>query len=229
MNVSPAMQKTNAGTCPHGNPIGTCPICNGMSGGGGSSTSKPRRPGEMSYDQCYAIWQQMLKAKAAKEEAMHAQKLKDIAAQEMVKTFSDKIMDKISAITEKAAVLNAQNKVAPTLASRVQAFFLNSAVAVINIVQTVANTAQKVVNFVQQKIADISDKLAAIFGELKLAIKKRIKKFDFKTKLKSLFHIFNPLDIQNEEKKIDDEKLSYKIRTTLTKIKEKFNKKIKKG
>ena len=47
---------TKVGTCPHGLPLGACPICDGMAGG--NSTTKrdiPRNVGEMSYNQCAAI------------------------------------------------------------------------------------------------------------------------------------------------------------------------------
>ena len=117
MNVSATTHKTNHGTCPHGNPIGACPMCSGMSSGGsGSSTNKPRKPGEMTYEQCYAVWQQMLKAKALKEAQIQQQKLDCIKAQEKVQSFNDKILNKMSAIKERFAVVS-------NFADRVQNIF----------------------------------------------------------------------------------------------------------
>ena len=63
-----------AGTCPHGMPLGACPICNGMAGG--NSTSKrdiPRNVGEMSYNQCAAIGAMLRAQKNAKAQAKLAQ------------------------------------------------------------------------------------------------------------------------------------------------------------
>ena len=53
-----AMQTTTlkAGTCPHGLPLGACPICNGMGGGGGMRKADfSAKPGEMSWNECAAI------------------------------------------------------------------------------------------------------------------------------------------------------------------------------
>ena len=51
--------KTNSarvGTCPHGLPLGACPICNGMGGGGGMKKADfSAKPGEMSWNECAAI------------------------------------------------------------------------------------------------------------------------------------------------------------------------------
>ena len=45
-----------AGTCPHGLPLGACPICNGMGGGGGMRKADfSAKPGEMSWNECAAI------------------------------------------------------------------------------------------------------------------------------------------------------------------------------
>jgi len=223
MNVTPTRQKIDAGTCPHGNPIGACPICAGLSGGGGGlANNKARRPGEMTYDQCYAIWQQMLKAKATAEEQKNLQKLEYLKAQENIKSFADKILDKISKINADAKVVNTQN---PTILSRIQVIFTTTIFITVNIVVSVFNAVKNSTVFIFQKIADISDKLAAIIGELKLKIEKLLtQKHDFKSKLKSIFEIFTPLDIDNENKKIDEEKFLYKLKTTLASIKERFSK-----
>ena len=67
-------QATKAGTCPHGMPLGACPICNGMAGG--NSTTKrdiPRNAGEMTYNQCAAIGAMLKAQKAARQSAKLAQ------------------------------------------------------------------------------------------------------------------------------------------------------------
>lgn len=52
-----AVQINNArvGTCPHGLPLGACPICNGMGGGGMKKADFSAKPGEMSWNECAAI------------------------------------------------------------------------------------------------------------------------------------------------------------------------------
>lgn len=49
-----AVKTNNArvGTCPHGLPLGACPICNGMGGGGGMKKADfSAKPGEMSWNE----------------------------------------------------------------------------------------------------------------------------------------------------------------------------------
>ena len=49
-----------AGLCPHGLPASACPICSG--GGGGikrTDRNTRRHAGEMTWNECYAIWQRM--------------------------------------------------------------------------------------------------------------------------------------------------------------------------
>ena len=61
---------TKIGTCPHGMPMGACPICNGMAGG--NSTTKrdtPRDVGEMTYNECAAIGALLKAQKAAQKRA----------------------------------------------------------------------------------------------------------------------------------------------------------------
>jgi hypothetical protein len=64
-------------------------------------------------------------------------------------------------------------------------------------------------------LADISDKLSAIYGEVKAAIAKKIGEplNEFKKKIKSLFSIFDTQDIQNEDKKVDETKKAFRLKT----------------
>ena len=49
-----ATNNSRIGTCPHGLPLGACPICNGM-GGGAKKADFSAKPGEMSWNECAAI------------------------------------------------------------------------------------------------------------------------------------------------------------------------------
>ena len=74
----------NTAKCPHGNPIGACPICSGMGGGGISKNrDKPRRAGEMSYNECLAEWHKMQAAKNAKNQAKLQAKADKLALNEI--------------------------------------------------------------------------------------------------------------------------------------------------
>ena len=71
----------SSGLCPHGFPHGACPLCSGMGGGGSSRTRNlRRRPGEMSYNECYAVWQRMKASKLEKDRIEKQQELALIKA-----------------------------------------------------------------------------------------------------------------------------------------------------
>ena len=229
MNIGHAagLNKTKIGTCPHGLPLGACPICNGMGGGGGGSKKADKAVGEMSYDQCYAVWQQMLKAKELaeqrKQDAMHTQMQANIS-------FSAKLNNlalKSAELAQNLTGLTQRIQNLPKIISTPIILTAKIATTVLNIVQNVVVITQKVINFVQQKFADISDKLNAIFGELKNAIEKKIsdKLKDFKKKVKSLFGIIEPEYVDDEEKKIEESKRLFKFKTSLHSIKERLTNK----
>lgn len=223
MNITPTGQKLNAGTCPHGNPIGSCPICAGLSGGGGGlANNKARKAGEWTYDQCYSAWQQMLKAKADVENQKFQQKLDYIKAQEKIKSFSENLLDKIASLNDKAINVKEQPFSFSNILQTSAISLLNTTV---NITITTINIIRNSFEFIQQKFVDISDKISYVCTELKLKIQKLLtEKTTIKQKLKSLFEIFIPLNINNEDKKIDEEKLLYKLKTTLSSITKKFKK-----
>jgi hypothetical protein len=222
MNVSPTAPKMNAGTCPHGNPIGSCPICAGLTGGGGGfANNKSRGAGEWSYDKCYSVWQQMLKNKAMLENFKKQQKLETEKQNLNVKTFADKVFEKINTLNVQS--INIQNNSSinklVNISNKTVLFLYDTA-------KSLTNFVKNSFTFVYQRVVDISDKLTAIYGELKLKIEKFLNsKTNLKQKLKSIFEIFTPLEIDNEDKDVDEETMFYKLKTTISEIKEKLNKK----
>lgn len=217
MNVAPAaIQKSKPGTCPHGLPYGACPICSGMGGGGGGSPkSTPRKAGEMSWDQCYAVWQQMLKAKdmaqQKKLDAMNAQIQPPV-------TFATKIGDisqKIAILIEKLADFSQNSQNLPKIIAKPLAFLAQITIPILNVLKSITNFAQKTAEFIQQKFADISDKLNAIFGELKASTEKKISENlkNTKKKLKSIFGLLEPSELDEEEKEAkESERLQNKLK-----------------
>lgn len=219
-----SVNKPKIGTCPHGLPLGACPICNGMGGGGGAK--KMERPaGEMSWDECYAVWQQMLKAKE------FAQQKRELAnAQLMAQAnFSARIFNPAQSIANLAQKLanfiqKSNSMPAANFLTKVLVLASKVALPVLNLAKNVAEFVQKPINFIKEKLADISDKLNAIFGELKNSQEKKISdRFkDFKKKFKSLFGIFEPIDAENEEKQIEENKRIFELKNVLQQIREKL-------
>ncbi len=204
-----------AGTCPHGLPLGSCPICNGTAGG--NSTTKrdiPRNVGEMSYNQCAAIGAMLKAQRHAKEQAKIAQQNHIQALVE----FSKNMVNVHQRLTDLMAMIS---KTTPAIVAQPVNFVLN---IIQKFVITPLQDMGRVFHNIVQKFVDISDKLAAIYGELEAAIKEKVSKFAtaFKKKLKSIFFIFGVDETDDEEKKIDEAKRIFDLKTFVHKLAQKL-------
>ena len=205
--------KTNSsrvGTCPHGLPLGACPICNGMGGGGGMKKADfSAKPGEMSWNECAAIGA-----------FLKAQQQAKLARQQDAQNFAQNVQ------AFQNSLMNASQKLAnigqfmltnaPAVIAKPVNFVLNTVLG--GIVRTIASMPAAITNAlqtIQQKIADISDKLTAMIGEFKAAINKKISEAfsDLKKKVKSIFSIFKPLDTDDDDKQIDETKKAFELKT----------------
>ncbi len=203
---------TRLGTCPHGLPLGACPICNGM--GGGGSVKRDNKPREMSYNECYAVWQMMKAQQAARKELQQQFAVQDLAIN--ISKIQDKILD------FKLAV---QNSTLPKPIIKAVTIFADSVLmplakainAISNVVQNLAQTINKAVENLKQKVIDIMDKLTAVFGEIKASIQKKIEE-KFKDVKKKIFKLFGIFETENEEdeevKKIEEQKRLQEENTT---------------
>lgn len=239
MNIphAAALNKTKVGTCPHGLPQGACPICNGMGGGGGGSVAKNKPEREMSWSECYAVWQHMLQAKADSQQNKNLAIQAQMVSQYKLQLSLGAAAQKLAGITGRMAEFIQQVKSNSltgnsSLGSKILAFSARLALPVLNGIKNILSFADKVINAIKEKLTDISDKLNAIFGEMKNAIEKKIsdKLKDFKKKFKSLFGIVDveeAEEIDEEEKKIEETKRNYELKTILNKLKEKFTQKNK--
>lgn len=199
------------GTCPHGLPLGACPICNGM-GGGGGSVKKNSKPPEMSWNECYAIGQMMKAQKLARQQTQQM-----FAAQDL-KAHLNNLLTQINAM-KMAALTNL-----PTPLAKAVAVLADSVLTpMVRVLQTVANTIQnvmstiaKTIDNIKQKIIDITDKLTAMMGEAKAAIQKKIDE-KFKDIKKKIFNLFGLSGADNEEdeelKKVEEEKRLFELNT----------------
>lgn len=201
-----------AGTCPHGLPLGACPICNGMGGGGGMKKADfSAKPGEMSWNECAAIGA-FLKAQA-NAKAQRQQDALNFAAQ--IQNFQTS-MDAARGRLAELAKFFTQNT--PSIISKPANFILNTVLGgTINLIKSVPAAITNTFQALTQKLADISDKLTAMMGELKASINKKISETfnELKKKVKSLFAIFQPLDADNDDKQIDETKRTFELRTFL--------------
>lgn len=219
-----AVKTNNArvGTCPHGLPLGACPICNGMSGGGGAKKADfSAKPGEMSWNQCAAIGAFL---KAQKQAQMTRQQ-DAISFAQRAQAFQNALMNSSQKLANIAQFFT-QNT--PAIIAKPMNFVLNTVLG--GLVRTIANIPVAIANTIQtiqQKLADISDKLTAMIGEFKAAIDKKISEAfkDFKKKVKSLFSIFKPLDADNDDKQVDETKKAFELKTFIHDLYKKITKK----
>ena len=207
-----AVQTNSArvGTCPHGLPLGACPICNGMGGGGGMKKADfSAKPGEMSWNECAAIGAFLKAQQNAKQQ--RAEDAQNFA--QNVQAFQNALMNSSQRLANIAQFFT--NNTPPIIAKPIN-FVLNTVLG--GIARTIANlptTISNTIQTIQQKLADISDKLTAMVGELKASIEKKISEAfkDLKKKVKSLFSIFQPTDTDNNDKQIDETKKAFELRT----------------
>jgi len=212
---APHIHNAKVGSCPHGLPAGACPICSGMAGG--NSTTKrdtPRNVGEMTYNQCAAIGAMLRAQKAARQRAEANQQT---FIQAMVQ-FNKNLQNVHQRILELASNIS---RTMPAIISAPVNFVLTQVVA--RIVNVMANIPNVLAN-VAQKLVDIADKLAAVYGELKAAVSKSLSNLmgNIKKKLKSMFFIFGADETDDDEKKIDETKKAFNLKTFLHNLSRKF-------
>lgn len=200
------------GTCPHGLPLGACPICNGM--GGGGSVKKDNKPKEMSWNECYAIGQMLKAQKAARQQTLQMYAAQDLQAH------LNKIQEQINAI-KTMAMNNLPKPIAKAVTFLADAVLMPAVRAMQSLakgMQNLMTTINKTIDNIKQKLTDISDKLNAIIGEAKAAIQKKIDE-KFKDIKKKVFNLFGILEAENEEddeaKKIEETRLL--LESTFTK------------
>ena len=193
------------GCCPHGLPQGACPICSGMGGGMQKKADFSAKPGEMSWNECAAIGAFL---KAQKNAQMQRQQDAQHFAQ-MQKIFENTLINSSQKLANIAQIFSQHT---PAIISKPVGFVLNTMIGAP--LRFLANIPSVISNF-GQKMVDISDKLTAMMGELKNSVEKKISDAfsSLKKKVKSLFSIFQPLDIDNDDKKIEEAKRTFELKT----------------
>ena len=166
-----AVQTNSArvGTCPHGLPLGACPICNGMGGGGGMKKADfSAKPGEMSWNECAAIGAFL---KAQQNAKLQRQQDAQNFAQQAI-AFQNAMTNASQRMASLAQFFSANT---PAIIARPVNFVLNNIIgSTINTIKNIPASISNAIQTLGQKLADISDKLTAMVGELKAAINKKI-------------------------------------------------------
>ncbi len=228
MSIKSAPVRTQAakpGTCPHGLPLGACPICSGMAGG--NSTSKrdiPRNVGEMSYNQCAAIGAMLRAQKQARESAKAAQ---ESHIQALV-DFQKNITATHQRLMDISAFIN--NKMPKIIALPTNFILINFVAKPLQFLQNFPTNFVNLTQNIKQKFTDISDKLAAIYGEMDTAIKENFSKFvsNLKKKLKFSFFVFGTFETEDEEQKVEEAKRLFELKTYIHKLYKNITHKTKK-
>lgn len=200
--------KVMGGLCPHGLPSGACPICSGMGGGGVKKADHTAKPGEMSWNQCAAIGQMLRAQQNAK-----VQKAQDIQNHlKMIANFQTTLAKAAQATAQFTAIL-ANNILTKPIATVIN----NTILPAMNFIKNVPINVLKFVNTVTQKFIDIQDKLNAMFGELKNSIEKKINESwkNITQKIHSFFFVENSNKSDNEDKRVDEAKRTFELKTFL--------------
>lgn len=222
--ASPKVTINRAGTCPHGMPLGGCPVCNGMGGGGAKKADFSAKKGELSWNECYAIGQ-MIKAQKSNAEADKQANTAALAQASFLAKLANTLAQRIATI---------QNFINNNILNSKPVIILKNTVATIgkaiakpimataNMIKKTITQIAKTFNQIKTQFINITDKLAAIFGEQKQALEKFASENIEKMK-KGLMALFGPIEkTQNEESNAEEIEKREKEHSKMQRIKEKI-------
>lgn len=210
MELTFSTQKSNTGTCPHGLPIGACPICNGMAGSSAKKADFSAKPGEMSWNECAAIGA-FLRAQKLAKQTKEQDYIKSLTRSAEFYKKIDFIQNNLKNFT--LFMASKMPKIIYTPVNFIVNTFIQKPLTFIRAIP------QNLTN-VMQKISDVASKITSVLGEIKNAILKKTseKLNNFKKKIKSLFEIFSPNDTKNDENNIQEDKKIFNIKNFINKI-----------
>ncbi len=208
---APQVNNNRANTCPHGLPLGACPICNGM--GGASSTKKadePRRPGEMTYQECYAQWKQMQRAQA-REQAMQEAMLKNAQLAAKIQQQLTNITNGIISFLDK--VQNSLPKPIAKVFTTISENVLKPLVKIVQDFPQIIRNLPNIIENIRADIARVAEKLTALVGEVQNFVEKKISEAvkSLKRRFRKIFSLFGiEEEYSEEDEKIEDEMRVFK-------------------
>lgn len=200
-SISGLNQQIKPGTCPHGLPVGACPICSGkMSGGGTSKTSNTRKPGEMTWSQCFQAGV-MMRAQSQRAETMKNLPLYNF---DVAKALGEKISNFTNNVAKLITVL--QNSLPPGPAKFIATLnktLITPLLNVLNQIPKVLEAIQTGITNIRNFVSQVAEKLASLVGEFKNFVAKKLSDFAkvVKKKFLKLFSIFGIENEDDEENK----------------------------
>ena len=222
-NIANVQTTSNSNKCPHGLPVGTCPICNGMA----MASKKQDNPvqknkDEWSWMKCY-IEGQMMKGARVREQNAKQILEKQIGISENIRNNTQKFIDNVQKIIDKI-----QNAIPKPLANMFVKIANSIMAPINNLILNIPNAVEKIIQFAQDiksLLSSTIEKLTALFGEIKNFVEKKIlDKFKKLTKKILRFFIWE----DEEENLRDDEEIEKfksrelkKLKETILRIKEK--------
>lgn len=186
---------TRIGTCPHGMPMGACPICNGGGGGSTKPAENVRKPGEMSWSQCFAAGQLMKQAEARAEARLQSPLNNVLLAERMqqnISNYTNNVQQLISILRN--TLPPAMAKTLDILNQLIITPFLNILAKIPKVIKAIQNAAENIRN----TLINVAEKLTAFFGEIKNFVNKKISDFTKKA-TKKLFAFFSLTGMDEEE------------------------------
>ncbi len=192
---TPYIQQQNINKCPHGFPLGACPICNGTGGGVSRDKNKPRVKGEMSYNECLAVWRKMQAQKQEKLDKKEELLLRAIEKLRNIRELytTEKILDKI--IEPLPRII--QNPIKIVLLP-----IVNLVLRIPAAIKTIETMFVNISNF----ISSTAEKLSSLVGEAKNFIKGFFDNKKTAKKIKILLSLFvdKGLEEELERKKVKE-------------------------
>jgi len=220
MSAPYSVVNQNQNKCPHGFPVGTCPLCSGSGGRIPQDKNTPRKAGEMTYNECMAEWLRMQAQEKAKDRK-EANLLQQLQLTQLEKKIAQRL-ENIAKTLEKF-IQNIENKktLLNSIAKNIIKFL---AIPIINFVLIIPKITTNIQNFARNVLINVLntlEKIPSIIGEIKnftLAFVDNIKK-----KLKALGRFF----VDKEEKEEENEEIE-KLKKREMKIKKLFIRRKKK-
>lgn len=205
-SVKPVIQN-KVQACPHGLPVGACPVCGGM-GSGSKSVSKSNKyshPGQtMSLDEMYAIWNRIKAAQARKEE-------ENIQLRERAEMLAKTRHVLVKVVKEISSVLNKIENMLPKPVAEVFHKITDVILKPLrNIIEQFPQAVKNFNEFIQNiklQLFIAAEKLSSVFGEMKNFVRKNLsetfKKFTKKVhKILALFGLETNEDYEEDKEAI---------------------------
>ena len=198
-----------SGLCPHGLPLGACPICSGKMGGGGKirNTTVIKKSNEWSYMKCYAVWMSMKSQKASVENQKQALKRQNEFAEKLAKEINN-LRERILNLAEK--IKNIELKIIKIPLQILYSIILKPFSIVLSTINLLIEKIIQAKENIQALIRDLAEKITALKGELKNILFKNFTD-RIKQKAKKIFLFFINI-IKDENYKNDDTLSVFKSR-----------------